>query len=51
MSNSEADLLKIMRADRVVIRRRRDAQDLKDEDATEEAISAAKVERAARRRP
>jgi hypothetical protein len=49
MSNLEAALVAIMRADRAVIKRRRDAQDLKDEDATEDATSAAKIERSRRR--
>jgi hypothetical protein len=48
MSNSEADLLALMRADRVVQKRRRDRQELLDLDATEETGSAAKIER---RRP
>jgi hypothetical protein len=34
MSDSEADLLALMRADRTVQDRRRDAQALKDEEAT-----------------
>jgi hypothetical protein len=44
MSGSEADLLALMLADREVQNRRRDAQALKDEDATEETGSAAMIE-------
>jgi hypothetical protein len=47
---SEADLLGLMRADREVQNRRRDAQALKDEEVTENAASAAKIERFTRRR-
>jgi hypothetical protein len=36
MSSSEADLLALMRADRAVQDRRRDRQELLDDDATEE---------------
>jgi hypothetical protein len=43
MSGSEADLLALVRADRVVQNRRRDRQALKDEEAT------AELERAKRR--
>jgi hypothetical protein len=47
---SEADLLALMRADREVQNRRRDYQAAIDHEATEEAVSAAKIERADWRR-
>ena len=48
--SSEANLLALMRADREVQNSRRDAQTLKDEEAIEDATSAAKSERFERRR-
>ena len=50
MSNSETNLLALMRADRTVLRRRQDAQALKDEEATEAADSAGRIDRAGRKR-
>ena len=44
MSNSETDLLALMRADREVQNRRSDAQLLIDLEATEEAVSACQIE-------
>ena len=49
--SDEAALLALMRADRVVQKRRRNRQELIDLDATEEAGSAAMIERFTRRRP
>jgi hypothetical protein len=44
MSNSEAELLALMRADREVQNRRRDAQAMVDIEATEPTGSAAMIE-------
>jgi hypothetical protein len=50
-NNNEAALVELMRADRVVQKRRQDAQLLKDLEATEETASAAPHERLYRGRP
>ena len=51
MPKTEAELLELMRADRLVLNKRQAEQGVVDREAADEVVPAVRIERVSRRRP